>query len=174
MLSSAGFEWYEISNWSRHVDHRSVHNQRYWHDANWLGFGPGAHSHWEDQRWWNTSRIDRYLDGTTVSAGERLSTANRVLERVMLGLRLAAGVVVPESIASSEFRNEICELKDRGLIVIEAERPDNRAVQVAATDRRDVRLSLTLEGRLLANQVVSDIWAALKPRTQDRPAPSHH
>ncbi|MGO3886624.1 MAG: radical SAM family heme chaperone HemW, partial [Mycetocola sp.] len=44
-FAEAGFDWYEISNWSRSEATRSQHNLSYWTGSDWWGFGPGAHSH---------------------------------------------------------------------------------------------------------------------------------
>ena len=45
MLSKAGLNWYEISNWAR-PGQESRHNLGYWHNVDWAGIGPGAHSHY--------------------------------------------------------------------------------------------------------------------------------
>ena len=45
LLSAAGLEWYEISNWSR-PGYESRHNLGYWRNVDWAGIGPGAHSHY--------------------------------------------------------------------------------------------------------------------------------
>ena len=45
MLSQAGLNWYEISNWAR-PGQESRHNLGYWHNVDWAGIGPGAHSHY--------------------------------------------------------------------------------------------------------------------------------
>jgi oxygen-independent coproporphyrinogen-3 oxidase len=45
LLRGAGFEWYEVSNWSRRDDARCRHNLHFWTGADWWGDGPGAHSH---------------------------------------------------------------------------------------------------------------------------------
>ena len=43
LLAGAGYEQYEISNWS--LPGRACrHNLAYWHNARWLGAGAGAHS----------------------------------------------------------------------------------------------------------------------------------
>ena len=42
-LKDAGYEHYEISNWSR-AGRESKHNLAYWRNLEWLGVGPGAHS----------------------------------------------------------------------------------------------------------------------------------
>ncbi len=41
-LAAAGYEQYEISNWSK-PGLQSIHNLTYWRNESWLGVGPGAH-----------------------------------------------------------------------------------------------------------------------------------
>jgi oxygen-independent coproporphyrinogen III oxidase len=43
-MSSAGYKQYEISNWSL-PGRPCRHNLNYWHNGDYLGLGPGAHSH---------------------------------------------------------------------------------------------------------------------------------
>ena len=43
LLSAAGYEHYEISNWAL-PGHRAIHNSAYWTRAPYVGLGPGAHS----------------------------------------------------------------------------------------------------------------------------------
>ncbi|WP_276828125.1 radical SAM family heme chaperone HemW [Bifidobacterium coryneforme] len=45
LLSAAGLGWYEVSNWSR-PGYECRHNLGYWHNVDWAGIGPGAHSHY--------------------------------------------------------------------------------------------------------------------------------
>jgi hypothetical protein len=49
-LDEAGFEQYEVSNVAE-AGRRSRHNLKYWTDAEWLGFGCGAHSTRHSVRW---------------------------------------------------------------------------------------------------------------------------
>ena len=51
-LSAAGFDWYEVSNWSRPRG-ECRHNLGYWDGGQWWGAGPGAHSYIGTTRWWN-------------------------------------------------------------------------------------------------------------------------
>ncbi|MBR7551776.1 coproporphyrinogen III oxidase, partial [Mycobacterium tuberculosis] len=44
-LHEAGFDWYEVSNWSRTGAGECRHNLGYWRSDDWWGIGPGAHSH---------------------------------------------------------------------------------------------------------------------------------
>jgi len=48
-LGAAGYAQYEISNWHRPGE-ECRHNLVYWRNGEWLGLGPGAHSHLTDPR----------------------------------------------------------------------------------------------------------------------------
>ena len=45
LLTAAGLQWYEVSNWAR-PGYESRHNLGYWRNVDWAGIGPGAHSHY--------------------------------------------------------------------------------------------------------------------------------
>lgn len=142
LLTQAGLDWYELSNWARDDDARCRHNLLYWHGADWWGVGPGAHSHLAGRRWWNVKHPAAYAQrlarGETVEADhEVVDPAGRRLERVMLELRLREGL--PLDVLDDAGRAEVEGLRERGLVV-----------------GRD-RLVLTLEGRLLADAVVRQI-----------------
>ncbi len=44
-LREAGYEQYEVSNWVRGAGFACRHNLLYWRNQEWIGVGPGAHSH---------------------------------------------------------------------------------------------------------------------------------
>ncbi len=148
-LQAAGYDWYEISNWARSGAARCRHNELYWTDANWWGFGPGAHSHVGGVRWWNlkhpvrwTARVEA---GESPAAGrETLDEQARLTEWLMLGVRRREGLPVlslPES-----ARAVLPQLAQWGLV-------DRRAVDGG-------RLMLTQRGRLMADAVVKELLAA--------------
>ncbi|HUP56851.1 MAG TPA: radical SAM family heme chaperone HemW, partial [Bdellovibrionota bacterium] len=60
-MSEAGFEHYEISNFSR-PGKRAAHNLVYWKGGSYLGLGPSAHSFdaATGTRWKNVSSLHRY------------------------------------------------------------------------------------------------------------------
>ncbi len=157
LLCSAGFAWYEVSNFARAggVCH---HNLGYWRGADWWGFGPGAHSHLDGLRWWTTKHPRPYAEslsagGFPVAGWEVVDSAGRRLERLMLGLRLAEGLPLSRATATKTERRQpyyadlppgpVSELVSRGLL-------DSGA---AATGRA----VLTLRGRLLADRVVVEL-----------------
>ncbi len=96
LLTAAGLENYEISNWAV-AGHECRHNVLYWRQEDYRGFGCAAHSHHAGRRWWNVRTPDRYIDlverrESTEAAGETLDDATRRFERLELLLRMPDGV----------------------------------------------------------------------------------
>ena len=92
LLARQGYEQYEISNFCR-PGRASRHNSRYWTLAEYLGFGPGAHSDFGGERFALAHDLDAYLAGHTVySECSAPSARERETERVMLALRTTRGV----------------------------------------------------------------------------------
>lgn len=143
MLADAGYDWYELSNWSRTPEHRSRHNLSYWQGADWWGVGPGAHSHVGGVRWWNVKHpaayAQRILAGQSPAAGrETLDAETRRVERVLLQSRIRDGLSITD--LTAEGRVAVA-----GLIADELVEP---AAAIAGT------IVPTLRGRLLADAVV--------------------
>ena len=61
LLASAGFDQYEISNWSL-PGKTCRHNRQYWRNLPYLGFGAGAHGYAGGIRYSNVMRIKTYID----------------------------------------------------------------------------------------------------------------
>ncbi|WP_425577747.1 radical SAM family heme chaperone HemW [Nocardia callitridis] len=142
-LSAAGLTWYEVSNWAGSDAAACRHNLGYWDGGDWLGAGPGAHSHVGGVRWWNVKHPARYADrvarGGLPSAGwEALTEQERYTERVMLAVRLRTGLPLTDLDAS-------------GL------RAAERVIADGLATRARNRLILTDRGRLLADGVVRDL-----------------
>jgi len=152
-LSAAGYRWYEISNWAYDPTnagiHQSQHNLAYWRDQDWWGIGPGAHSHLAGLRWWNAKHpaayASRVLDHMTPAVGHELPDVEaRLLEKIMLGVRLAEGLDVAvledqEPKAARQATAEAELLASQGLI--------------ESIDLQDGRIVPTLRGRLLDDAI---------------------
>jgi putative oxygen-independent coproporphyrinogen III oxidase len=143
MLAGAGYDWYEISNWARAADRQCRHNVAYWAGDDWWGIGPGAHSHVGGVRWWNVKHPAAYAarlgEGTSPAHGrEVLTPGQRHDERVLLGVRLAAGL--PLDVVRPPGRRAVAAMIAEGL------------VDGAAAVRG--RVVLTRQGRMLADTVV--------------------
>jgi oxygen-independent coproporphyrinogen III oxidase len=100
MMTAAGFEHYEVSNFAR-PGMTSRHNSAYWSGAAYAGIGPSAHSFDGAARRWNVpaySEWIRRLDrNETVIAGEEfLTDENHSSEQVYLGLRTGRGLAIGE------------------------------------------------------------------------------
>ncbi len=119
LLSAAGFEHYETSNYAR-PGHRSTHNRGYWRGEDYLGLGPSAVSTLGGLREKNVADTAAYVRmtgrlGHAVSGTESLDAAQLRLERIALLLRTDEGV--PLSLLDGE---SIARLKEHGLAEIRA------------------------------------------------------
>ena len=97
LLSGAGYNHYEISNYSLH-GYRCKHNLKYWHDEEYIGVGLSAHSYFEGKRFYNTNSFDEYFDsnGLKYRKEERVSVGRDKFEYAMLALRLSEGISLSE------------------------------------------------------------------------------
>lgn len=99
-LAARGFDHYEISNWGR-PGRAARHNVKYWTRTPTLGLGVSAHEYWSGRRRANVSGLPPYVarlgDGERPLALDEAVTPDAAArERIVLGLRLAAGVAAPE------------------------------------------------------------------------------
>jgi oxygen-independent coproporphyrinogen-3 oxidase len=97
-LYEAGLEHYEVSNFARR-GYQARHNLTYWHNREYIGFGPGAVSYIEGRRWTNEKLPSRYIakirDGKSLTTEEeQLSTEGALAETLMVGLRLREGIAL--------------------------------------------------------------------------------
>ncbi|MHA2789500.1 radical SAM family heme chaperone HemW [Corynebacterium sp. S7] len=143
-LEAEGFDWYEVSNWSK-PGGECQHNLIYWRGGRWWGAGPGAHSYMDNERFYNVKRPEKY--NQLLSAGElpiadreRLTADDEHMEKIMLGLRLKEGIPL-EWIA------------DAALPVVRRHEEAGRLIV-------DKQVRVTKTGRLLADGIVTDILAA--------------
>ncbi len=96
MLTAAGFEHYEISNFAR-PGFRALHNSSYWTGEPYLGAGPSAHSFDGRVRRNSPPSVDAYLaDRAGGYITETLTAADRYNEFVMTSLRTAEGIDMRE------------------------------------------------------------------------------
>jgi putative oxygen-independent coproporphyrinogen III oxidase len=130
LLTGAGLANYEVSNWAR-PGHECRHNEIYWRQGNYRGFGSAAHSHHDGRRWWNVRTPERYIamvtaGESTEAAGETLDDPTRRAEGLQLALRMREGV--PADSLDTDGLDGLVESDG-------------------------VRVRLTRNGRLLANEV---------------------
>ena len=94
-LTANGYAHYEVSNFALQNRH-SRHNSNYWNDTPYIGLGAGAHSYDGQQRQWNISDLDIYIERAWAHdlqpEIETLTPEQKHTERIMLGLRTCQGV----------------------------------------------------------------------------------
>ncbi|MEA1939478.1 MAG: radical SAM family heme chaperone HemW, partial [Candidatus Caldatribacteriota bacterium] len=95
-LKQNNYEQYEISNFAL-PSKRSVHNQIYWKNQEYLGIGAGAYSYLKGYRYGNIKKPVRYISKISegklpIDEGERLSLKKRMAETIILGLRTKEGI----------------------------------------------------------------------------------
>jgi oxygen-independent coproporphyrinogen-3 oxidase len=135
ILEEAGFQHYEISNFSL-PGKESQHNLAYWRGANFIGLGPSAVSTVENQRWQNISDLTLYLQGAQTSQWQRthqetLSDTLRETEKIIFGLRTWQGIPI-----NSKFTEKFHQL-----------------IQAGYVEEKNGKWILTQEGKLRADAI---------------------
>ena len=144
-FTTAGFHWYELSNWAK-PNSQSKHNLAYWLGHNWWGAGPGAHSHINGKRFWNVKHPNLYkqkiqANETVILDSEVLKGSQIESERLMLSIRL------PQGLEKNTLNNQqILELTD----YVNSGHLDQENWNLG-------RATLTLDGRLIADRIVREI-----------------
>lgn len=168
-LSEAGYQQYEISNWCRSGE-ECRHNLVYWRNGDWLGLGPGAHSHLrvaggrEAYRFADVYSPRRYVERVKETATRGVDTSGgmqallrsmqqvdfvdpqprelQMADTAMLALRLNEGLDIDGF--RRRFGVSLQEVYGETL---------NDLCRLGLLQRRNGRLFLTDRGRLLANEV---------------------
>ena len=149
LLAVAGYQRYEISNWSK-PGRASRHNVLYWSAGDYLGLGAGAHGHLDGRRYWSTRLPRDFIAGVdkgSVEDGYEIVPADkRAAEALMLGLRLTSGI------DESAFRHRF---GGAHLDAIEGE--VTALVDSGRLERVDGHLRLSPEATFLANDVITHL-----------------
>ncbi len=92
VLTGAGYEHYEISNYAR-AGYRSRHNLHTWQCQDYLGLGVAAHSCMDGVRFGQSRDLAAFLRGEDITEfREVLTREDRMEEYIMLALRLSDGI----------------------------------------------------------------------------------
>ena len=92
ILVGAGYQRYEISNYAK-PGYRCRHNCGYWRRVPYLGFGVGAATFFEGERYSNPEKMTEYRDNFEEKfSGEKLSLEDEMEEFMFLGLRMTEGI----------------------------------------------------------------------------------
>jgi len=157
-LKKAGYEHYEISNWSL-PGRYSCHNSAYWLGKNYLGLGPAAHSFFNGERWSNIPSVEKYMDSLSkkespVHFSEILSRENKIEEALLLGLRTAQGLSLSsfESLINLDFKT----------ILISLEKKFNRQFLGKYAKIEKDFLRLTVEGWFICDYIIEQILTIIE------------
>jgi oxygen-independent coproporphyrinogen-3 oxidase len=149
-LTAAGFEHYEISNFAR-PGARCRHNQVYWANEAYFGFGMGAARYVEGRRELNTRDLRTYLrrvlgGESAVFQSETLAPLERARETIALNLRRAEGIV------RERFRQQT------GLGLDELAGPAvRRHVELGYLEDDRTAVRLTRRGKCVADAVIREV-----------------
>ena len=140
LLDQSGYHRYEISNFARD-GYESRHNLRYWQREEYLGLGPAAHSFVDSIRYSYPRDIMGYI--TALEKGRLPETDSCVIlseaevqeESIMLGLRLAKGIVADEELLAK------CQ----------------NYLRYGFMEQKDNRIAFTTKGFLVSNTILVDI-----------------
>ncbi len=149
LLTSAGYEHYEISNFSRPGFH-SRHNSSYWHEVEYIGIGAAAHSYNKVSRSWNVSDIRKYIEGiengNSIFESETLDLHTRYDDLITTALRTREGIDLEHM--HQEYGDELYQylLKE-----------SKRFVDEALMKIENNHLSLTRKGIFISDNIMSDL-----------------
>ncbi|MBN2401649.1 MAG: radical SAM family heme chaperone HemW [Spirochaetes bacterium] len=127
---NAGYIHYEVSNYALPL-YESKHNLKYWMFIPYAGFGPGAHSFYNGERFYNPNSIEKYFKykGRILQKDERTKNSE-IVEYILSGLRLSYGISLTDFknklqiIVPDKLYEKFIELKARDFMNIEESNND--------------------------------------------------
>jgi oxygen-independent coproporphyrinogen-3 oxidase len=157
LLTAAGYEHYEISNFALNTHQpsatspfRAIHNSAYWHDIPYIGLGAAAHSYDLRSRSWNIADVKEYIRiiGTgkrPVEDSETIDADTHYNDIVTTAMRTREGI--PLDVLTPEQRRYLLDasqkMAERGLLTIS-----------------DTHVSLTHNGIFVSNSVMAELIKA--------------
>ncbi|QNK62495.1 radical SAM family heme chaperone HemW [Pedobacter sp. PAMC26386] len=149
-LAIAGFDHYEISNYSLPSRH-AVHNTNYWRGIPYLGIGPSAHGFNGNIRYLNIANNAKYMQqlalGKLAETIEDLDIYDRFNEYIMTSLRTMWGTDLQK--IGSEFGKLFLEDTLKNITPF---------IQRNWLKNENNILTLTAEGKLFADYIASELF----------------
>ena len=137
MLDDIGFKQYEISSFAK-GGMTGRHNLKYWRRGEYLGIGAAAHSFYKGKHFAVARNLHEFIESEHQIEMITDDSPNETEEKIMLGLRLTEGIERP----LWERVQGALPLIPKQYYKIENE-----------------RLSLTAEGFLVSNEIISTLLA---------------
>jgi oxygen-independent coproporphyrinogen-3 oxidase len=149
MITDAGFEHYEVSNFAKDGK-KCRHNVKYWNAEEYFAFGPSAHGYIDGKRYRNYRNNDIYFrmlenNQLPVEDFEVLTYQQKLLERIYLELR-ADGIRIEKFNADYEV--------DLQQILIPIM---NKYIKIGYIIEIDGRLKLTAKGYFVSDGITLEI-----------------
>jgi oxygen-independent coproporphyrinogen-3 oxidase len=158
-LEAAGYEQYEISNWSK-KGYACRHNLQYWRNWPYPGFGPGAHGYADGVRYSTVLSPQRYIKlmreagadyvfprTPATEQAEFVDRETEIAETLLMGLRLTQEGI-PRTAFAERFGVDLVEIRES----LVSRFVHNGLLEV---DSNSVRL--TRRGRLLSNSIFREL-----------------
>lgn len=149
LLTAAGYEHYEISNFARPGFH-SRHNSSYWNATPYIGIGAAAHSYNGLSRQWNISDIKEYISslsqGNIPYEKEELDLHTRYDDLITTALRTKKGIDL------EKMKGEYGDGLYNYLLENAKDKINKGLMQVT-----DGNLSLTRDGLFISDDIMSDL-----------------
>lgn len=145
-MEKLGFRQYEISNFAK-PGYRSRHNLKYWHDEEYISFGPAAHSFYKGERYYYERDLEKYI-----ASPEKIHDGHGgdKEEYAMLALRLSEGLKFDAY--REKYSREVCE----GFVQKAKQLEKYGLVKVT-----EKAVKLTREGFLISNTVIGELVETL-------------
>lgn len=162
-LQAAGYEHYEISNWSLTPrtqpserglkSYRSQHNSNYWRDVPYIGLGAAAHSYDGQRRSWNVADVNEYIlrvenGESPVEDSERIEGWTRYNDRITVALRTCEGL---DLTTLTDEERDYCMKNARRFL------DDGLLKLTTHHSPLATHLCLTREGLFVSNMVMSEL-----------------
>lgn len=149
LLTAAGYEHYEISNYAKDKKY-SKHNTNYWKQTPYLGIGPAAHSYNGTNRQWNVANNKKYIDSLAENKVpltiENLTPTNKFNEYILTGLRTMWGC----------DKEQLSRLNPRWERLLQ---PDlDELINKGQLVNNENKLILTPSGKLMADTIMSQLF----------------
>ena len=176
LMAEHGFDHYEISNWCL-PGYEARHNLTYWHNGQFLGVGPGAHSYLDGTRFsiirspreyalklssippepGGNSWPDRLRSISFVDEINEIKYDEEMAETMMMGMRLDSGVA--DATFSDRFGQS---LENAYGPIIAGAQGDGLVEWTGSSNGLDRALKLTPRGRLLGNEAFQRFVAPIR------------
>lgn len=144
VLTNAGYEHYEISNYSL-PGYRSRHNSAYWQGSDYVGIGPSAHGLSRITRYWNVRSNTAYVQALSKDIlpeeREEREGQSRWNEWVMVRLRTMEGL--PLHMLTADQKTQV--------------RSALKSISSGWYMEQNDRISLTPEGMLWCDRIASEM-----------------